>query len=133
MRLFSWSGKIRFFSIVAASVWFVSCFRVNILRERFEISCYYWGLRELRPWILMHQISILNRRLISNISCFKSNWFELNLNILNLDWRQEIMLTVFWKHFTWHTQNIIWESFFVDVDSEQSQKTIYKCFFPRRL
>ena len=60
----------------------------------------------------MFEILIFNRRLINTILCFKSNWFDLKLKILNLNWRQEIKNIVFWKYyFTWHTQNITWEIF----------------------
>ena len=55
----------------------------------------------------MFEILVFNRRLINNILCFKPNWFDLKLKILNLHWRQEIMHIVF--YFTWHTQNIVWE------------------------
>ena len=47
-----------------------------------------------------------------SIFCFKSNWTDLKLKILNSDWPQKIVLTAFWKYyFTWHNQNIIWEIF----------------------
>ena len=38
-----------------------------------------------RPWILIYQISIFNRRQINNFLCFKSNGFNLTLKVLNLE------------------------------------------------
>ena len=64
----------------------------------------YWGtLKEFHKTV---------QHLINNTLSLKSNWFDLKLKILNLDWRQEIIIIAFWKYyFMWHTQNIFWEIF----------------------
>ena len=68
--------------------------------------------RKIMQHIFFQEVSIFNKRLINNISCFKLNLFDLKLKILNSDWRQEIVAIAFKKKsFTWHTQNIIWEMF----------------------
>ena len=78
------------------------------------------------PWILIYQISIFDGHLMNNSLCLKSNGFDLRLKISNLDWHQEIILIVFWKHFTWHTSSIIWEIFknFFNYISVWTGKTI---------
>ena len=96
------------FSRVAGSIWFVFCLRLNIFQVRFKIS----EGRGPAAFILICQIALFNRCPINIFLCFKSNWFDLRLKILNLDWGQEFMLIVFWKHyFTWHIHNIMQEIF----------------------
>ena len=68
--------------------------------------------------------TVFNRCLINNILYFKSNWFELKLKKINLNWRQEIILIAFWKYFTWHTQNTIWEIF----KFQEYFPNMYPCF-----
>ena len=82
----------------------------------------------IKSWCTKFQYSI-DLYLIHNISCFKSNWFNLNLNILNLDWLQEIIIILLFLKTShmhiWHTRpKDCLGKFFVDVDSEPSQKTI---------
>ena len=68
--------------------------------------------------------TVFNRCLINNILYFKSNWFELKLKKINLNWRQEVILIAFRKYFTWHTQNTIWEIF----KFQEYFPNMYPCF-----
>ena len=53
--------------------------------------------RKIMQHIFFQEVSIFNKRLINNISCFKLNLFDLKLKILNSDWRQEIVAIAFKK------------------------------------
>ena len=103
-----------FFFYSSLKYLFVFCFRLNIFTSKIWnfLLCLgvegEWG-EGGESWYTKFQYSI---DVWSRIFlCFKLNRFDLRLEMFNLDWRQEIILIVFWKHFTWHTQNVTWEIF----------------------
>ena len=121
MKLFSWRDKIDFFSVLDESIWFCFLFYTNDFHTRLKMSSYICELRVWGLWILISKFQYFNFNWTNNILCFKSNWFDLKLKILNLVWFQEIILLYFQSIFSCGTPKILfgkyWNSCFLNDDS----------------